>query len=311
MPKILITPRSFAKYSDEPYTMLKNAGIECIKNPVGGILSKEEMLKHTKDIDGIIVGVDPLDKEVLTGSNLKVVSKYGVGTDNIDLAYCKENNIDVEITRNANSEAVADYAFALILSVARKVVEIDRKCRTGDWSKIVSADVYGRKIGVVGLGAIGRGVVARAKGFNMEIYGFDMFKDDDYLKENNIRFASIDEMLKDCDFISFHIPLTAETKHIVNAKNLATAKKNLIIINTARGGVINEDDLYEALNNGTILGAGLDVFENEPPNGSKLLELESVVLGTHCAASSEGAVNEMSRMATENIINKFKERGLI
>lgn len=291
--------------------MLENAGIEYVRNPVGGILSKEQMLYHTKDIDGIIVGIDPLDKEVLSASNLKAVSKYGVGTDNIDLDYCRENGIDVEITKNANSEAVADYTFALILAVARKVVAIDRNCRTGDWGKNVSADVFGRKIGIVGLGAIGKGVVARAKGFSMEIFGFDVHKDEDYLKTNNIRFSSVDDMLKECDFISLHLPLTKDTKHMINSKNLAAAKKSLIIINTSRGGLIDEDDLYDALRSKSIFGAGLDVFENEPPTDSKLLELDNVVLGTHCAASSEGAVETMSNMATENIIKSFKGRGLI
>jgi len=311
MPKILITPRSFAKYNNEPYLKLERAGIEYVNNPVGGILSKEEMLHHIKDIDGIIVGVDPLDEDVLSAGNLKAISKYGIGTDNIDLDYCENHNIDVTITKNANSEAVADYTFALILAVARKVVEIDRKCRNGDWSKNISSDVFGKKIGIVGLGAIGRGVVARAKGFNMELLGYDVYKDDGYLSENKIRFASIDEMLKECDFVSFHIPLTKDTKHIVNKENLSTAKNNLIIINTARGGIINEDDLYDALKNNIILGAGLDVFENEPPTGSKLLKLDNIVVGSHCAASSEGAVNTMSEIATDNIITMFRERKMI
>ena len=311
MPKVLITPRSFAKYNDEPYEKLEKAGIEYIKNPVGGILTKEQMLLHIKGIDGIIVGIDPLDKDVLSTGNLKVISKYGVGTDNIDLAYCGENGIDVEITKNANSEAVADYTFALILAVARKVVVIDRNCRSGDWGKNVSADVFGKKIGVVGLGAVGRGVIARAKGFSMEVFGYDVYEDKDYLRNNNIRFSHIDEMLRECDFISFHIPLTEETRHMINTEKLSGAKKSLIIINTARGGIINEDDLYEALKNNVISGAGLDVFEKEPPTGSRLLELDNVVVGSHCAASSEGAVNTMSDMATENLINKFREHGLI
>ena len=311
MPKILVTPRSFAKYSEEPYVRLEKAGIECIRNPVGGILSKDDMLRYTKGIDGIIVGIDPLDKDVLSACDIKVISKYGVGTDNIDLAYCKENNIDVEITKNANSEAVADYAFALILSVARKVVEIDRACRAGDWGKTVSADVFGKKIGIVGLGAIGRGVAARAKGFSMTVYGYDVYRDDDYLKSNNIQFLSLDEMLKECDFISLHMPLTKENKYIISASNLKTANNDLIIINTARGGIINEADLYDALKNKLILGAGLDVFEHEPPKDSKLLELDNVVVGSHCAASTVGAVNTMSEMAVDNIIRAFKERGII
>jgi len=311
MAKVLITPRSFAKYSDEPIKKLKEAGIEIIPNPTGGILKKEEMLTYIKGVDGIIVGVDPLDKDVISAGDLKAISKYGVGTDNIDLNYCKERGIDVLITKNANSEAVADYSFALLLAVARRVVEIDNACRAGDWSKNVTADVYGKKIGVVGLGAIGRGVVARAKGFSMKVYGFDVFRDEEYIKSNDITFATIDEMLKECDFISLHMPLTDETKHIINKENLKTAKKNLILINTARGGIVSEDDLFDALKSGTILGAGVDVFEHEPSHDSKLLELSNVVVGSHCAASTEGAVDAMSTMAAENIITALKNKGVI
>jgi len=311
MAKILITPRSFAKYSDKPYKMLTESGIDYVLNPVGGIMSKTDILESIKGMDGIIVGVDPLDKDVISAGNLKAISKYGVGTDNIDLEYCKEQGIEVSITRNANSEAVADYAFALILSVARKVVEIDRGCRNGDWSKKVSTDVFGKKIGVAGLGAIGRGVVSRAKGFSMDVYGYDVFRDDEYIRANNITFANVDQMLEQCDFLSLHMPLTEETKFLINAKNLQKANKNLIIINTARGGIVNEDDLYEALKSNLILGAGVDVFEQEPPENSKLLELDNVVVGSHCAGSTIGAVDVMSEMAVENIIQSLRKRGVI
>ena len=311
MPKVLITPRSFAQYSDEPIRKLKQAGIEIIKNPTGGVMSKEEMISNIKEMDGIILGVDPMDADVLAASRLKVVSKYGVGTDNIDLDYCKKHGIKVTITQNANSDAVADYAFALLLGVARRMLEIDREGRKGDWGKKVAVDVYGKKIGVAGLGAIGRGVVARARGFNMDIYGYDIYRDEAYLKENGITFATVEEMLCKCDFISLHMPLTDKTRNIINAKSLKTAKKNLILINTARGGIIDEEDLYEALKNNVIYGAGLDVFAEEPPKNSKLMELNNVIVGTHCGASTEGAVNTMSDMAVDNIINVFKEKGLI
>ena len=312
MAKILVTPRSFAKYSQEPYERLEAVGIEVVRNPIGNILTKEEMIEHLQGVDGIIVGVDPLDKDVLqAASQLKVISKYGVGTDNIDLNYCKEHDIDVTITKNANSDAVADYAFALLLSVARKVVEIDQGCRQGNWGKKVAADVYGKKIGVVGLGAIGHGVVERAKGFKMDVYGFDVCYDDAYMKEHQIRKSYIEEMLRECDFISLHLPLTEETKHLINKESLKTAKENLIIINTARGEIINEEDLYEALKNNVILGAGVDVFEHEPVKDSKLLELPNVIVGSHCAASTVGAVDKMSQMAVDNVIESLKERGLI
>jgi D-3-phosphoglycerate dehydrogenase len=312
MAKILITPRSFAKHNQAPYQRLAEAGIEVIHNPVGDILSKEEMMYHVKDIDGIIVGVDPMDQDVLScAKNLSVISKYGVGTDNIDLDYCKQKTIDVTITKNANSEAVSDYAFTLILSVARRVVEIDQGCRNNDWSKKVAVDVFGKKIGILGLGAIGKGVAKRAKSFDMEIYGYDICYDDAFMAEYGIKQSCVEEIIRTCDFISLHLPLVEETKYLINKDSLKMAKDNLIIINTSRGGVINEDDLYDALKHKQIYGAGIDVFETEPAQNSKLLELENVIVGSHCAASTAGAVNTMSNMAVDNIIKILKERGKI
>ena len=300
MAKILITPRSFASYNDAPYKTLTNAGIEYIKNPVGGILTEEQLIQHLQGCDGIIVGVDPLTENVLKQTNLKVISKYGVGTDNIDTEYCKKHNIEVTITQNANSEAVADYCFALMLSVARKVIEIDKDCRNKDWQKRIGTDIFGKKIGVIGLGAIGRGVVKRASGFSMDIYGYDIYKDDGFLQEHSVNFTDIATIVKECDFISLHLPLT---KHMIDAEMLKTAKPNLIIINTARGGIIHEGDLYNALKNNQIWGAGLDVFEEEPLLNSPLLELNNVVLGSHSGASTIGAVENMSDFAVKNIIS--------
>jgi len=307
MVKVLVTPRSFANYAG-----LEVAGITVIRNPAGGILSKEQMQQHIREADGVIIGVDPLDADVLRAApRLRFVSKYGVGTDNIDLEYCKSHGIEVSITKNANSNAVADYAFALMLAAARRVSEIDASCRKGDWGKKPAVDVFGKKMGVLGLGAIGRGMVARAKGFGMAIYAYDAYRDDIYINNNNINFLPYEAVLRECDFLSLHLPLTGQTRHIINAANLRTAKKNLIIINTARGALINEADLYEALRNGTILGAGVDVFENEPAHDSKLLALSNVVAGSHAAASTPGAVENMNNQAVENIVRGLRERGLL
>lgn len=312
MTKVLVTPRSFAKYSQKPYELLKAKGIEIVMNPTGGILKESDLKDLIKDVDGIIVGVDPLNEDILKeAKKLKVISKYGVGTDNIDIDYCKANGIEVSITTSANSSAVADYAFTLLLAVARKVIEIDKGCRSGDWSKKVSLDIYGKKLGILGLGAIGKGVAQRAEGFNMELYGYDVYKDEEFITDYKINFTSVEEIFRECDFISIHLPLNNETHHLINENMIKLAKNNLIIINTARGGIIDEDDLYEALKFGKIYGAGIDVFENEPASNSRLLELNNVIVGSHCSASSIGAVDKMSMMASENIINMLNGRGLI
>lgn len=308
MKKILITPRSFAKYNKEEIIQLLIAhGIEAEFNPVGQILSEDQLKEHLFDKDGVILGVDPLTKQVLAKApHLKAVAKYGVGIDNIDLDYAKEHHIAVSRTVHANSNAVADYTFALLMSVSRRVVEINDGCKNGDWTKKVGLDVYGKKIGVLGLGDIGRGVVKRAKGFGMTVYGYDLYLDADYIKQNEIHFTTIAEIFKECDFITLHLPLTEKTQHLVNAELLATAKENLVLVNTARGGIVDETALYEACLNKEIFGAGIDVFETEPPEHSKLLELDNIVVGSHTAASTVGATEQMSLMAANNIIHDLE-----
>jgi len=312
MPKILITPRSFAKHCREPYERLREAGLEIVDNPIGDILTKEQMMTHLEDVDAVILGVDPMCDEVIASTNrLSVISKYGVGTDNIDMDAAGKRDIDVTVTKNANCAAVADYTFALILSVARRVTEIHNGCVSGDWSKKVAVDVYGKKIGILGLGAIGQGVAHRATGFAMEIYGYDVTYDEKMMRSYNIKKSSIEEIMKECDFVSIHMPLLPSTEHVIDEKMLALSKENLIIVNTARGGIIDEEDLYRALKNKQIYGAGLDVFEQEPAHESKLLELDNVVIGSHCAASTVDAVNTMSHMAVDNVLRVLKAKGVI
>lgn len=313
MKKVLITPRSFGKYNkDELIEKMKAHDIEPIFNPYGRILTEQEMQDELQGMDGVIVGVDPINTKVMENAkHLKVISKYGVGIDNIDSAYANSKGILVTRTVNANTDAVADYAMTLLMCVARRVVEIDIGCHHEDWTKKEALDVYGKKLGVLGLGAIGKGVVKRATGFDMKIYGYDVVRDEDFLKQYDVEFTDIDTIVKECDFISLHLPLNEKTKHILNKDNLALAKDNLIIINTARGGLIDEEDLYDLLKYHKIYGLGLDVFEIEPPQDSKLLSLPNVVVSSHTAASSKGAINAMSIMAVDNLIETLKEEPII
>ena len=212
------------------------------------------------------------------------------------------------ITSGANADAVADFAFTLMLAVARRVCEIDSACRNGDWKKRVSIDIKNKKLGILGLGAIGKQVALRSRGFDMGLYGYDVFEDKEFNEKYNVKFTSIEEIFKECDFISVHMPLTEETKHLIDKDLLNTAKENLVIVNTARGGVIKEDDLYEILKSNRIFGAGIDVFETEPAKDSRLLELDNVIIGSHCSASTKGAVRNMSYMAVDNVLKVLKKK---
>ena len=306
--KILTTPRSYGKNMPELFEQLEAAGYEVVKNTSGGILEREEMKRLIADCDGIIVGVDPLDADVLAcASKLRAVAKYGVGVDTIDLDYCKAHNIKVSRTVGANSEAVADYAMTLMMAVARKAVLIDRKCRKLDWSKISTRDVSHATLGLFGLGAIGKHVAKRAQGFGMKVLAYDPYWPEEYAKANDIEQADAETIFRNADFISLHLPLMESTKNFVGEKEIAMMKKDAVIINTARGGLIDEAALLKALKEERIYGAGIDAFAHEPPEDEAWFELDNVVIGSHCAASTTGATQNMGRMATENLLRDLAE----
>ena len=306
--KILTTPRSYGKNMPELFEQLEAAGYEVVRNSTGGILEKEQMKALIADCSGIIVGVDPLDAEVLScAPRLRAIAKYGVGVDNIDLDYCKAHGIKVSRTVGANSEAVADYAMTLIMAVARKAVMIDRKCRGRDWSKISTRDVSGATLGLFGLGAIGKHVAKRAQGFGMKVLAFDPYWPEEYARENNIIRADAETIFREADFISLHLPLMESTRNFVGEKEIAMMKRDAVIINTARGGLIDEAALLRALREGRIYGAGIDAFAQEPPEDPAWFELDNVVIGSHCAASTTGATRNMGRMATQNILRDLAE----
>ncbi len=307
MKKILITPRSFGKTDKSVFNIIKDAGYEPVVNPYGQILTKEQMIENIKNVVGVIVGVDPLDKDVIDAApNLKAIAKYGVGTDNIDVKYAESKGIPVSITAGANTNAVADYAFALMLAVARKITLINNMCHEKKWTKVIGSDIYGKTLGIIGLGAIGKGVAKRSVGFDMKVYAYDLFWNDEYAKNNNIEYATPQKIFETCDFISLHLPLTDETRNIVNDAALSSMKPNCILINTARGGLIDESALIRALKNGTILGAGLDVFNSEPPEDPEIYKLENLIMGSHCSASTNGASEQMSYLSAIHLIENLK-----
>ncbi|MDR1801061.1 MAG: phosphoglycerate dehydrogenase [Lachnospiraceae bacterium] len=306
--KILATPRSFGKTDTTPIKLLEDAGYEVVLNPVGRILTEEEMIEYIADVSGIIVGVDPLSSSVMASANkLKAISKYGVGTDNIDLDEAKRLGIPVSITKGANANAVADFAFTLMCACARKVTEIDAKCHNKDWGKVTTADIYGKKLGILGLGAVGKGLAKRAGGFEMEILAYDVYWDDDFAKERGIKYAEPEKIYKECDFISVHMPLTKETQNWIGDKEFQLMKPTAILINTARGGIIDEDSLAKALHEKTIYAAGIDTFSNEPPANEQLYKLPNLIMGSHCAASTQGAVSAMGMMAAENLLQSLRK----
>lgn len=301
--KILVTPRSFGKTDPGLFTRLKDAGLEIIRNETGAILDEAAIIELLRPCEGVIIGVDPLNKKVLEQApNLRAISKYGVGLDNIDLEECARRGIKVSRATGSNSEAVADYAFALMLGVCRRVCYIDRRCRANDWSKVTSLDMFGKTLGIIGLGAIGKCVARRAKGFEMRIMAADEKWDENFAAEHNIIRSDVDSICAKADFITLHCDLNDSTRNLINRNRIANMKETAILINTARGGLMDEESVLKALSDNRIYGAGIDVFEHEPPKNPEWRKLDNVILGSHCSASTKGAVEMMGAISVDNLL---------
>ncbi|HBE78468.1 MAG TPA: hydroxyacid dehydrogenase [Firmicutes bacterium] len=306
--KILVTPRSFGKSDPKPFTLLKEKGYEVIVNPYPRIMTQEEMIKEIKDVDGVIIGVDPLNSEVLTrAANLRAISKYGVGLDNIDLELAKSRGIKVSKTIGANSEAVAEFAVTLMLATARRMPFIDQECRKRNWAKIKAIQMDHKTLGLIGLGNIGKCVTKKVSGYDMSVIAYDVVQDQEYAKRNGIEFVDLETLLKKSDFISIHLPLVEATKNLISYKEFEMMKEKAVLVNTARGGIINEEALLWALKNNKIWGAGIDVFEEEPPKNDEFLKLDNIIIGSHCAASTMEAIDNMGIMAAQNLINSLED----
>lgn len=305
MKKVLITPRSYGLYNPTIFDKWKENGFEVLRK--AGPHSEEDLSRLIEGVEVLLVGTDNVSKQVIENAHsLKVISKYGVGIDNIDCEYAKERGIKVLNTPGVNTEAVADYAFGLMLSLSRHITKSHYDLAlNGKWSKTVGMELYGKKLGLLGLGAIGAAVARRAKGFNMEIVAYDPYPNRELANKLGVTLDRLDNVVRDSDIVSMHLPLTNETRHIIDFTRLKEMKKNSFLINTARGGVINEQDLFQALCDGEIAGAGLDVFEEEPPTNSPLIGLENVILTPHNAAASVEAVERMTVKSTENVFNYY------
>jgi D-3-phosphoglycerate dehydrogenase len=303
--KILVTPTSLQEgKKSAALDALKAFSNDLVYNPTGRPLTEDELIPLLQDCDGYVAGLDYVTAKVLNScKNLKVVSRYGAGYDRVDLAAAKENGILVTNTPGVNAVAVAELAFGLALSAARKISYLDKKTREGEWVRSTGIELGGKTMGIMGLGAIGKNVAKYAQGFGMKVMAYDPYINEAYAKENNIAVASFDQVVENADVISLHLPLTSETKHLINREVMAKMKKTAIVINTSRGGIIDEDAAYELLKNGELGGLGLDAFEIEPPTNSPLFELNNVVVTPHTGAHTKEATDNMADASVKNLID--------
>jgi D-3-phosphoglycerate dehydrogenase len=305
--KILVTPTSFTKNKrTKAMDMLTAFTEDIVFNDLGRPLEAAEIIERLDGVDGYIAGLDYITAEAINAApaSLKVISRYGAGCDRVDTQAAKSKGIAVTSTPGANAQAVADLALGLMLSVARKIPYLDKKTKEGGWVRSTGQELYKKTLGIVGLGAIGKNVAKRAAGFSMDILAYDPYGDANYMAQNNIKNVSLEYLLQNSDFVSLHLPINNETRHIVDASALATVRQGAIIINTSRGGLIDEAAAYEALVSGRLGGLGLDAFEQEPPVlTAPLFTLDNVVTTPHTGAHTFEATEGMGVMAVQNLID--------
>ena len=273
---------------------------------------RDVLLNEVRDVDGLCcLLTEKIDRELFdVAKNLKVVSQVAVGYDNIDVKAATERGIYVTNTPGVLTETTADFAWTLIMAVARRVVEADKFIRNGKWdipwslTMFLGNDVYGKTLGIIGLGRIGSAVARRAKAFNMRVIYYDAFRNEQREKELGVEYKEFKDLLKEADFISIHVPLIPETRHLFNEEAFKTMKRTAYLINTSRGPVVDEKALYKALTEGWIKGAGIDVHEKEPtPKDNPLLTLDNIVVTPHIASASVETRVKMATMAAENLVS--------
>ncbi len=283
---------------------LKKFTNEIVYNPLGRPLKEEELIPLLKDCDGYIAGLDNVtDKVIGACDRLKVISRYGAGVDRVDLKAAHEKNVKVTNTPGVNAEAVAELTMGLVLSLARKIPYLDYQTKNNKWVRSSGIELRGKTMGILGLGAIGKDVAAIAQGFSMKVVAYDPYWNGEYASAHGIAERTFEELIREADVISLHLPILPSTRHMIDRKAMENMKPGVIIVNASRGGIIDEQAACEFLKSGRIGGLGLDAFEVEPPQNLPLFGFENVVVTPHTGAHTKEATLQMADLSVENLIH--------
>ena len=303
MYRIFIATSSF---NEQNLINLQNSNnYEFEYNPYSRKLNEDELIDCAINSDAIIAGTENYSKYVLSKlKNLKIISRLGIGMDNIDLDEAKRKGVEIFRTQTTPAPAVSELVLGLIIDVSRRISHQNSLLKSGIWEKTRGNLIQQKTLGIIGLGNIGKNLVSLTRGFNLKILAFDNHQDENFAKNSNVKYCDLDTLLSSSDIVSIHLNLSDETRNLLSKKNLKKLKKNSILINTSRGEIIDEEALYKMLLKEEILGAGLDVFNQEPYKGP-LLELNNVVVTPHIGAYAKEIRLKMESEALINITNGF------
>lgn len=302
--KILVTPTSLCSDPDGAgIRRLREAADEVVLNPHGRPLTSAELIPLVADVDGIVAGLDDYDEAVFDAApRLRALARYGVGVDRVDLAAAAAHDVTVTRTPGANSLAVAELTIGLIFAAARGIAQLDSAVRSGEWPRRHGKELTGSTAGVVGFGAIGRLVAERLRGLGMHPIAYDPMLPDAAFSDAGVERVDIDELCRRSDLVTLHVPLLPETRHIIDTRRLALLPPGAIVVNTARGGLLDEAAARRALDDGALHGVAIDVYETEPPSLSPLVGHARVVATPHAGGHTSAAVQRMTDQSIDALL---------
>ncbi len=306
-PRVYIALSTFAKQDEEPLNVLKASGLAFDMNHSGRRLSRDEIIRHGRGFEGIVAGLEPYDAAVLEAlTGLQCISRCGAGVDNIDLQKAGEKKITVFNTPEVVAQPVAELALAMMLDLLHKVTRHTLLMRAHRWERHTGNLLFGKKAGIIGLGRIGRKLAQMLRGLNIEVLGSDIQPDLAWAQDHGVKIVSLPQLLAESDIISLHLSLSAAHPFCLGAEEIAQMKQGAILINLARGGLVDETALLQALQSGRLAGAGLDVYAQEPYAGP-LCGLDNVILTPHAATLTQESRLGMELEAVQNIVRFLKK----
>lgn len=304
--KIAITSEFFGKFSDDGEKILLENGFEVLSNPHDRFLNEDEVISVIADADGVICDLESMSQKVIDASqNLKIISRRGVGTDSVDVAYAAKKDIEVARTLGVVEKPVAELVMSYLLTLNRKIIESNRDMKIGKWSKFIGNSLDGKVLGIIGMGNIGSELARKASAFDMKIVYTDSNRNAKVEEAFGAEFLSFEELMAQSDAISIHVPLLDSTKGMINYKTMQMMQKQPILINTARGPIVDEMDLCKGLDEGLISCAAIDVFDEEPKVDSPLKAYDNVILTPHNGTFTKEVFINMDILAAKNIVAYF------
>jgi D-3-phosphoglycerate dehydrogenase len=308
--QVLVASNWFSKYCSQAKSLLLKHGCQIKENETDRALSFDELLPLVPELDGVIAGLETWNREILEkAGKLKIIARWGAGYDNIDVKHARELGIMVTNARGVPSGSVAEFTVGVMISGLRAIPQKNSRMHQGVWKQVMSRELQGKTVGLVGFGSIGRLVAEKLKGFGVKLFAFDPLPDKAAAESLGVTLVSFEELLVSCDVVSLHLPGSPENRHLFAAEQFSRMRDGAFFINTSRGNLVDEKSLYQALAGRKLSGAAIDVFEQEPIDpASPLLKLENLLITPHVAAFTEENFHRVSLVVSRAVIDVFEGR---